>query len=149
MKKTLPILLIGAFALTFSACALTDRIGKKADETQTKLEQTKEAADKAKQAAEEAQKKIEEAKQYKDQTEKDLAISKAISVYEMKKAAGVNFSQGPCLAEDIMPGWVADIAHNPRTAVDDKPENQCESFRTGKASHFVELDPNGVLIKAY
>jgi hypothetical protein len=29
----------------------------------------------------------------------------------------------------------------------DLPGSQCAAYRTGKASHFVELDPNGKLIR--
>ena len=47
-----------------------------------------------------------------------------------------------------MPDWVADIAHDPRGDVDDEPENQCRRYRDGEASHFVELTPEGELIRA-
>ena len=40
-----------------------------------------------------------------------------------------------------MPLWVADIAHDPREDIDDEPENQCQRYREGEASHFVELTP--------
>jgi hypothetical protein len=43
---------------------------------------------------------------------------------------------------------VADIAHEPRQPVDDEPANQCARFRNGEAHHFVELDPDGALIRA-
>ncbi len=82
------------------------------------------------------------------QDERDLAIQKAQEIYKQLKAQGVDFSNGPCIAEELMPGWVADIAHNPRQAVDNLPENQCQNFRNGKAQHFVELDPEGNVIRA-
>jgi hypothetical protein len=80
------------------------------------------------------------------ETEEDQAIHLAQEIYNEQKAEGVDFSDGPCLSEDLMDGWVADIAHDPRQDVDNKPENQCSSY--GKtANHFVELDENGEVIR--
>jgi hypothetical protein len=62
------------------------------------------------------------------------------------KARGVQMSRGPCLGV-IAPGWVVDVAHSPRRPVDDLPQNQCAAYRNGEASHFVELDPSGRLIR--
>jgi len=83
-----------------------------------------------------------------DSANQSGAIATARALYLQQKSAGVDFSDGPCLSNEIIPGWVADIAHNPRQAVDDLPENQCEAYRDGKAKHFVELDPDGNLIRA-
>lgn len=79
--------------------------------------------------------------------ERELAISAAKDLWRMQKLEGVSFSNGPCLSNAVIPGWVADIAHKPRIAADDKPENQCSAYRDGMAKHFVELDPNGNLIR--
>jgi len=76
------------------------------------------------------------------------AVLKAQAVYSELKNKGVDFSNGPCISENLMPDWVADTAHNPRQSVDNLPENQCQSFREGRAHHFVELDPNGNFIQA-
>jgi hypothetical protein len=73
-----------------------------------------------------------------------LALSKR--AYEDAKARGVEMGRGPCLGV-VSPGWVADVAHDPREPVDDEPANQCEAFRSGRAKHFVELDPDGKLIR--
>lgn len=54
---------------------------------------------------------------------------------------------GPCLGV-IMENWVADVAHDPRTDMDDDPANQCEAYRSGDADHFVELDPDGNVLRA-
>jgi hypothetical protein len=70
----------------------------------------------------------------------------AKQAFEQAKANGVDLSRGPCLGV-IAKGWVADVAHDPRQPVDDLPENQCEAFRSGEAEHFVELDPNGDVIR--
>ena len=77
----------------------------------------------------------------------DETIRLARQAYERAKAAGVDFERGPCLGV-IKPGWVADVAHDPRTDVDDDPANQCAAFRSGDADHFVELDPAGEYIRS-
>jgi hypothetical protein len=74
-------------------------------------------------------------------------IARAQQAYERAKAQGVDMSSGPCLGV-IEPGWVADVAHDPREAVDDEPANQCAEYRSGKADHFVELDPDGNFIRS-
>lgn len=77
---------------------------------------------------------------------RDQAVKLAQQAYEEARARGEPLSQGPCLGV-IMPGWVADIAHKPRQSVDDRPENQCAAYRMGEAGHFVELDPQGNVIR--
>lgn len=81
------------------------------------------------------------------QNVKEEAIAKAKELFEQKKTQGLDMSAGPCLSNEIIPGWVVDVAHSPRQAIDDQPENQCSAFREGKAQHFVELDLEGNLIK--
>jgi hypothetical protein len=82
--------------------------------------------------------------------EKARAIRAANQAYEKVVAKGEQLDVGPCIAEELpgMPNWVADIAHDPRTDIDDKPENQCRRYRDGEASHFVELTPRGEVIRA-
>jgi hypothetical protein len=82
-----------------------------------------------------------------DDTERELAIAAAHVAYEEAAAAGTDFADGPCLGV-VLENWVADVAHDPREEVDDRPENQCEAYRFGEAEHFVELDPEGELIRA-
>lgn len=77
----------------------------------------------------------------------DEVFKNALNVYAKKKAEKADLSSGPCLGS-IGEGWVLDIASNPRTAFDDKEENQCEDFRTGKVQHYLEFDLNGSLIGA-
>lgn len=77
----------------------------------------------------------------------DETIALAKRAYERARARGVEMSRGPCLGL-IKPGWVADVAHDPRQAVDDEPENQCAAYRSGDADHFVELDPEGEYIRS-
>jgi hypothetical protein len=80
------------------------------------------------------------------EAEKDRAISAAEKAYVSAKGRGVDFANGPCLGV-VMEGWVADVAHDPRQAIDDRAENQCEAYRSGEADHFVELDPAGNVIR--
>jgi hypothetical protein len=77
---------------------------------------------------------------------RSAAIAAAKDAYAKAKAQGVDFDRGPCLGL-VKPGWVADVAHDPRRDVDDRPENQCAAYRSGEADHFVELDPEGRLIR--
>lgn len=78
----------------------------------------------------------------------DRAIELAEEIFKQKKSEGMDMSSGPCLSNEIIPGWVVDVAHNPRQPIDNLPENQCSAYRDGRASHFVELDLDGNLIKA-
>lgn len=79
--------------------------------------------------------------------ERERAIAAARVAYEEATAEGDDLTAGPCLGV-VVENWVADVAHDPRREVDDRPENQCEEYRSGEAEHFVELDPEGNLIRA-
>jgi hypothetical protein len=74
-------------------------------------------------------------------------IALAKQAYQDAKARGVDMSRGPCLGV-ITNDWVADVAHDPRQDIDDDPANQCEAYRSGEASHFVELTPEGDFIRS-
>lgn len=81
--------------------------------------------------------------------DRTAAINEAKVEYAAAMQKGVDFADGPCISEHL-PGlsdWVADVAHDPRQAADDQPQNQCRRARSGDASHFVELDPSGNLIR--
>lgn len=78
--------------------------------------------------------------------EYDKAAAAALGVYE-REAKGMDLSTGPCLTNDLIPGWVADIVHNPRQDLDDLPQNQCQAYLEGRAKHFVELDLSGNVIR--
>ncbi len=78
---------------------------------------------------------------------KSSAIQKCI---ELCKNYNYEFlDKSPCLSNEIEPDWVCDVAHSPRQAIDNLPENQCEAWRNKTAKHFVELDTNCNLIKAF
>lgn len=79
--------------------------------------------------------------------ELDQAVTQAQALYNQKKSKGFDLSSGPCLTNDLMQGWVADLVHSPRTKEDDKEENQCKAYLEGRATHFVELDLNGEVVR--
>lgn len=76
----------------------------------------------------------------------DMALKNALNAYVKAKTQSVDLTSGPCLGI-VAPDWVLDIAHNPRQAIDDDPQNQCKEFRNGQVHHFIELDPDGKLIR--
>jgi hypothetical protein len=82
-------------------------------------------------------------------SERTRAINEAKLAYATAVAKHIDLSDGPCLAERLpgLPGWVVDIAHDPREAIDDVAANQCARYRAGEAEHFVELDETGRLIR--
>jgi hypothetical protein len=81
------------------------------------------------------------------ESEKEAAVAAAERAYDEAVEQGVDMRNGPCLGV-IMDNWVADVSHDPRTDADDDPGNQCEAYREGEADHFVELDPDGNVIRA-
>ncbi|MBI5037597.1 MAG: hypothetical protein HZC01_02760 [Candidatus Kerfeldbacteria bacterium] len=86
--------------------------------------------------------------QIKAQADKDLAIVKAQELWRKALLEGTDLSAGPCLTNQAIPDWVADVAHNPRQAIDDDPANQCSAYRDGTVRHFVEIDLAGNVIRA-
>lgn len=86
-------------------------------------------------------------KERKLSAEDTEAVIRAKEVFRKIKEGGIDLSSGPCLSNDLMPDWVADIVHNPRTTEDDLPHNQCAAFLEGRAVHFVELDQRGNLVR--
>jgi hypothetical protein len=84
------------------------------------------------------------------QSDQDKAVAEAQAAFRQVQASGRDLSAGPCISESLpgLPDWVADIAHDPRQDADDDPANQCQRFRDADAHHFVELTPQGRLIRA-
>lgn len=91
--------------------------------------------------------KKEEAYKPGVQADLDRAVNQARSVYEEKKLKGYDFTNGPCLTNDLSPDWVADLVHDPRVAQDDLEKNQCQAFLEGRAKHFVELNLEGNVVR--
>lgn len=81
-----------------------------------------------------------------NQKDSDTATAACIKKCEAALNAGQNLSNGPCLSNEIIKDWVCDVAHSPRQAVDNLPENQCPAYGV-TALHFVEVDINCNLIK--
>ena len=79
--------------------------------------------------------------------EQETVINQAKLLYKHTKEKGQDLSNGPCLSNALMPGWVLDIVHSPRQVIDDLPQNQCAAYIEGSAQHFVELDLDGNLIR--
>lgn len=77
----------------------------------------------------------------------DKAVAEAKRLFRKAREVGTDLSVGPCLSNDLMPDWVADVVHTPREPVDDLPSNQCQAYYEGRAHHFVELDTSGNLIR--
>jgi hypothetical protein len=94
-----------------------------------------------------------------DVNSQDIAQQAKTACINLCKAAltsGQYLDNGPCLS-DVRPewnpnwsvnDWACDIAHLPRTAIDNLEENQCQAFKEGKAHHFVEVYSNCSLIRA-
>jgi hypothetical protein len=84
------------------------------------------------------------------QGDKDKAVAEAKVAFQKAQSGRDDLSSGPCIAEQLpgLPDWAADVAHDPRQSVDDQPANQCSSYRSGQTHHFVELTPDGQLIRA-
>lgn len=76
--------------------------------------------------------------------EQQEIISEALQLYNQKKSGGIEFSS-QCLG--TVGVYVVDIVHVPRIEEDNKIENQCEDFRTGKVSNFIELDKDGEVVR--
>ncbi len=87
------------------------------------------------------------------ETKTDSERATTTCVNECKAWLNVSkdLNNGPCLLNPIpdIPDWVCDVAHNPRQSIDDDSKNQCSAFRERKANHFIEVDLNCELIKAW
>ncbi len=84
-----------------------------------------------------------------EKTGSSIAIKNCVELCQKAKEKGLDLSNGPCLSNNVAPGWVCDVAHWPRLPVDNDPQNQCEAFRKGIATHFVEVDENCNVIRVY
>jgi|SRR3989344_184518 len=78
--------------------------------------------------------------------ETDQAVTQAKKIFKDKQNLGVDFSNGPCLTNDLMTNWAADIVRNPRVYSDDFAENQCPSVVEGRVKNVVELDLEGDVV---
>ena len=76
--------------------------------------------------------------------EQQELINQALKLYQEKKDAGMEFNS-QCLG--TIGDYAVDIVHVPRSEEDNKTENQCEDYRTGKVSHFLEIDKEGNIVR--
>ena len=76
--------------------------------------------------------------------EQKEAINCSFSLYETNKQKGMNFSS-QCLGS--CGNYAVDIVHGPRIDIDNLPENQCEDYKNGKISHFIELDKDRNIVR--
>lgn len=72
-------------------------------------------------------------------------IRTAKKIYQDKKNQKVDMEKSPCLSDDMGDGYALDIAHNPRISLDDQV--QCDSIKSGKLTHFVEMTPDGKILR--
>ena len=135
MQKIYLAVLVIALSLAISACTL----GNKITNTATQASQdTGTLLNKATGVTDIAIKKA---------ADLNFAKARAKEFYSSLLAQGEDLANGPCLTDNLTTGWVADLVHNPRQPVDDKPENQCPSYVNGHAQHFIELDLNGNFVR--
>lgn len=78
--------------------------------------------------------------------QQQILLIAAQALYQEANSANKNLAYGPCLGL-IGEDWVVDIAHDPRLEIDNDSANQCPEFFNGTATHFIELDPDGNLIR--
>ena len=72
---------------------------------------------------------------------RDEAVQACQDACQQARKDGAYLGDGPCLWEGEVDNWVCDVAHNPRTEVDDDPANPCPSYQD-PYEHFVEVDPD-------
>lgn len=76
--------------------------------------------------------------------EQQQIINQALSLYQTKKSEGMKFSS-QCLG--VVGDYAVDIVHVPRNSEDNLAENQCEAYRNGEVTHFIELDKDGNIVR--
>lgn len=72
---------------------------------------------------------------------RDEAVAACQDACQQARQQGAQLDDGPCLWEGEVDNWICDVAHNPRTEVDDDPANQCPNY-LNPYEHFVEVDPD-------
>lgn len=76
--------------------------------------------------------------------EQQEIINCALNLYEKNKEEGIEFNS-QCLG--ICENYAVDIVHVPRNEEDNKVENQCQDYREGKVTKFIELDKDGEIVR--
>jgi len=76
--------------------------------------------------------------------EQQQIINQTLFLYEQRKSEGIEFSS-QCLG--VVGNYAVDIVHVPRSSEDNLVENQCEAYRDGEVTHFIELDKDGNIVR--
>lgn len=76
--------------------------------------------------------------------EQQELIGEVLVLYNNKKSEGLEFNS-QCLG--VVGDYAVDIVHVPRSDIDNLVENQCEAYREGEVSHFIELDKEGNVVR--
>lgn len=78
-----------------------------------------------------------------------IAIENCVTLCNLEVAKETLLTDGPCLSEEIAPGWVCDVVHNPRIdLIDNNPKNRCKNYGKKGTKHYVEVTEKCKLIKA-
>lgn len=77
-------------------------------------------------------------------SEQKTMILCAMDIYAQLSSNGVSFSS-QCIG--ACGNYSVDIVNVPRTAEDDKIENQCAEYLQGETNQFIELDSHGNVIR--
>lgn len=84
---------------------------------------------------------------YNNESNKEQGfIECAKNLYYIAKEEGMIFDS-QCLG--ACENYAVDIVHVPRISEDDLFDNQCEEFREGKVSNFIEIDKNGEIVRIF
>lgn len=78
--------------------------------------------------------------------EQQDSIICALQLYQQKKQEGMQFNS-QCLGS--CGDYAVDIVNVPRNEEDNLVENQCEEYKKGKVSHFIELDKEGNIVRVF
>lgn len=77
-------------------------------------------------------------------SEQKTMILCAMDIYAQLSSNGVSFSS-QCIG--ACGNYSVDIVNVPRTAEDDKIENQCEEYLNGETNQFIEMDSKGEIVR--
>lgn len=77
------------------------------------------------------------------------AEKKCVELCRAELSRGNLLETGPCLSEEIMPGWACDVVHSPRVSfLDDHKDNMCKNISAGKTKYVVEVTKTCALVKS-
>ena len=76
--------------------------------------------------------------------EQQQIINQTLFLYEQRKSEEMEFFS-QCLG--VIENYAVDIVHVPRSSEDNLVENQCEAYRNGEVTHFIELDKDGNIVR--